>query len=94
MKDHFKRFWGLYCSIIVVSILLCGGIGNRLRPVTFEMPKPLIPVQGKPVLQSLIELFKKYLWHTMFPRFCQIEALTQQTFTDRALVFQCVRLYH
>lgn len=32
------------------AIILAGGEGTRLRPVTFEIPKPLIPVQQKSIL--------------------------------------------
>ncbi|MBT3720011.1 NTP transferase domain-containing protein [archaeon] len=42
------------------AILLLGGKGTRLRPITYEMPKALLPVQGKTVPEHLIELFKKY----------------------------------
>ena len=37
------------------AIILCGGLGTRLRPLTDNMPKPMVPVNGKPFLQYLIE---------------------------------------
>jgi len=41
-----------------VAIIICGGEGTRLRPVTYEIPKPLMPVQGKPTVEHKIdELF-------------------------------------
>jgi mannose-1-phosphate guanylyltransferase len=42
------------------AVILCGGKGTRLRPITQEIPKPLIPVHGKPLVEHLIDLFKKY----------------------------------
>ncbi len=42
------------------AVLLLGGKGTRLRPITYEVPKALLPVQGKTVPEHLIELFKKY----------------------------------
>ncbi len=40
-------------------LILAGGRGERLRPLTDKIPKPMLPVLGKPVLQHQIELFKK-----------------------------------
>jgi len=42
------------------AFILAGGEGTRMRPFTYEMPKPLIPVHGKPLVQHLIELLRKY----------------------------------
>lgn len=36
-------------------VIMAGGLGTRLRPLTENLPKPLIPVGGKPVLESIIE---------------------------------------
>lgn len=35
-------------------ILLTGGLGTRLRPITNDLPKPLIPINGTSVLQHII----------------------------------------
>ena len=37
------------------AIILAGGDGVRMRPLTYEVPKPLIPVAGKPVIEYAIE---------------------------------------
>ena len=37
------------------AIILAGGEGTRLRPLTYEIPKPLVPVLGKPMLEYIIE---------------------------------------
>jgi len=37
------------------AIILCGGLGSRLRPLTENMPKPMAPVNGKPFLHYLIQ---------------------------------------
>lgn len=36
------------------ALLLCGGKGERLNPLTKKLPKPLIPVNGIPILTHLI----------------------------------------
>lgn len=40
------------------AFILAGGEGTRLRPLTLELAKPLVPVCGKPVLQWNIECCK------------------------------------
>jgi len=41
-------------------ILMAGGLGTRLRPLTHDTPKPLLNVGDKPILQTIIESFAKY----------------------------------
>ena len=37
--------------------IMAGGFGTRLRPLTDECPKPMLPISGKPMLMRLIEDF-------------------------------------
>ena len=41
-------------------ILMVGGLGTRLRPLTEEMPKPMLKVGNKPILQTIVEKFAEY----------------------------------
>lgn len=36
-------------------IILCGGAGSRLRPLTERLPKTLVPLSGKPMLRHILE---------------------------------------
>lgn len=38
------------------AVILAGGEGSRLRPMTCNLPKPLVPVAGKPVLEYILTL--------------------------------------
>ena len=40
------------------AVILAGGQGTRLRPVTDTIPKPLVPVCGRPFLSYLLEQIK------------------------------------
>lgn len=42
------------------GIILAGGLGTRLHPVTLEMPKSLLTVRKKPIINYLIDLFTKH----------------------------------
>ncbi|MBS1263536.1 MAG: Bifunctional protein GlmU [Methanonatronarchaeales archaeon] len=42
------------------AFILAGGRGRRLRPLTDEVPKPLVEVDGKPLLHYQLELLEGY----------------------------------
>ncbi len=39
---------------------MAGGEGTRLRPLTSNQPKPMVPVAGKPCMQHIIELLRRH----------------------------------
>ena len=41
-------------------VLMVGGLGTRLRPLTDNIPKPMLKVGDKPILETIILNFKKY----------------------------------
>lgn len=41
-------------------VLMVGGLGSRLRPLTEETPKPMLKVGNKPILQTIVEKFAEY----------------------------------
>ena len=45
---------------MIKAIIMAGGEGTRLRPLTCNRPKPMIPVINKPVLEHSINLLKKH----------------------------------
>jgi mannose-1-phosphate guanylyltransferase / phosphomannomutase len=42
------------------AVILASGEGVKLRPFTYEIPKPLIPVGGRPLLEYSIELLRQH----------------------------------
>jgi dTDP-glucose pyrophosphorylase len=41
-------------------ILMAGGLGSRLRPLTEKTPKPMLKVGNKPIIQTIVEKFAEY----------------------------------
>jgi dTDP-glucose pyrophosphorylase len=37
-----------------VAVIMAGGQGTRLRPLTDKLPKPMVPVAGRPILERLV----------------------------------------
>ena len=41
------------------AIIVAGGTGGRLRPLTDNIPKPMIEISGKPILEHIINFLGK-----------------------------------
>ena len=42
------------------AVLMAGGSGTRLRPLTCDLPKPMVPVLNRPIAEHIINLLRKY----------------------------------
>lgn len=49
-----------------IVVLMAGGLGTRLRPLTDECPKPLLQVGQKPILETIIESFIQFGFHRFY----------------------------
>lgn len=47
-------------------VIMAGGLGSRMGALTRETPKPMLPIDGRPVLQIILEQFRRQ----GFRRFC------------------------
>jgi len=62
-RSHAAEFLiesGLGINKITKAIILVGGEGTRLRPFTYELPKAMLPIQGKPMVLHVLEQLKSH----------------------------------
>ncbi len=55
-EERKEKLEQLGCPVVVMA----GGMGTRLRPLTNVIPKPLIPVGEKTMLETIVESFTKH----------------------------------
>lgn len=52
------------------AVIMAGGKGTRLRPLTCNKPKPMVPIVNRPMMEHIVYLLKKYnfedVWITLF----------------------------
>jgi mannose-1-phosphate guanylyltransferase / phosphomannomutase len=44
----------------VKAVVMAGGEGTRLRPLTSNQPKPMVPIVGKPCMEHILELLREH----------------------------------
>lgn len=63
-------------------VLLAGGMGQRLRPLTEDCPKPMLPVGDRPILQILIERLQHFGFRKFFVSINYLGHMIQEYFGD------------
>ncbi|MEC9347186.1 MAG: nucleotidyltransferase family protein [Pseudomonadota bacterium] len=63
-------------------VLMAGGLGVRLRPLTEDLPKPMLPVGGRPLLESIIRNFSAQGYRRFFVSVNYRRDIVQQHFGD------------
>lgn len=48
------------------AVILAGGLGKRLRPVTETVPKPLVPINGRPILEYALDRLPEDITEIVF----------------------------
>lgn len=64
--------------------LMAGGFGKRLRPLTFDCPKPMLKVGDTPILQIIIERFIKAGFHRFYISTHYMSEIFENYFGDGA----------
>jgi len=73
-------------------VILAGGMGTRLKARLGDLPKPMIPIAGKPLLEHQVELAKKFDFTDLIFFVCHRADLIKQYFGDGAKFG--VRIHH
>lgn len=74
MLDEHEKLIGIECIDDYLSspakpnaiVLMAGGLGTRLRPLTSDTPKPMLTVGSKPILETILESFARYGFRNFF----------------------------
>lgn len=65
-------------EIHMKAVIMAGGFGTRLRPVTCNIPKPMAPLANVPMMEHIVNLLKQY----GFDRICSILYFQPEVITD------------
>ena len=68
------------------AVIMAGGQGSRLRPLTNNRPKPMVPLVDRPVMAHTVGLLKRHGLDEIVDQFTL--ALGKATVGDAAVVYQ------
>ena len=64
------------------AMILAAGKGTRVQPLTYELPKPMIPVLGKPVMEYLVELLASHEFRDVMVNVSHLPESIETYFSD------------
>jgi mannose-1-phosphate guanylyltransferase len=64
-------------------MVLAAGLGTRLRPLTYEITKPMVPVLDRPVMEHIIELLARHGLQEVIANLHYFEQSIREYFGDR-----------
>jgi mannose-1-phosphate guanylyltransferase len=64
------------------AMVLAAGLGTRLRPITYDMPKPMVPVLNKPVMEHILRLLSRHGFTETIANLHWFPELIQEYFGD------------
>jgi mannose-1-phosphate guanylyltransferase/mannose-1-phosphate guanylyltransferase/phosphomannomutase len=65
-------------------MLLAAGLGTRLRPLTYELPKPMVPILGRPVMEHILRLLALHGFDDVIANLHYFPDLIRDRFGDGA----------
>jgi dTDP-glucose pyrophosphorylase len=64
------------------AVLMAGGRGTRLEPLTQKLPKPMLPVAGRPIIERLVLHLVSFGFRRIFLSICHLGHVIEQHFGD------------
>lgn len=64
------------------AMVLAAGLGTRLRPITYAMPKPMVPVANRPVMEHILRLLARHGFHETIANLHWFPDLIEASFGD------------
>jgi mannose-1-phosphate guanylyltransferase len=65
------------------AMVLAAGLGTRLRPLTYELPKPMVPVLDRPVMAHIVDLLDRYRYDDVVANLHYFPDTIREYFGDR-----------
>ena len=75
------------------AMILAAGVGSRLDPLTRNVPKPLVPIVNRPVMEYLILLLKKHGFDEIMINTHYLGSKIEAYFGDRPPCFIAERFH-
>jgi len=66
----------------MIAVVMAGGEGSRLRPITAHRPKPLVPVGNRPIMEHILDLLKRHGVNEVVATVHYLADEIQRTFGD------------
>ncbi|MEG3897775.1 MULTISPECIES: mannose-1-phosphate guanyltransferase [unclassified Microcoleus] len=66
------------------AVLMAGGSGTRLRPLTCDLPKPMVPILNRPIAEHIINLLKRHQITEIIATLHYLPDVMREYFTDGA----------
>lgn len=64
------------------AMVLAAGLGTRLRPITYELPKPMVPVLDRPVMSHICDLLAEHGFEQVIANLSYLPDLIRDHFGD------------
>ncbi|WP_299416348.1 mannose-1-phosphate guanyltransferase [Acaryochloris sp. IP29b_bin.148] len=64
------------------AVLMAGGEGTRLRPLTCDLPKPMVPILNRPIAEHIVNLLKQHQIHEIIATLYYLPDVMRDYFRD------------